>query len=168
MRCDKTQAAMAHSSPSLAPSSWSNPSTGPSSLLKKVFDPGRHASLIQKSNFHRTINSQGAPTQFFSFGHFEAVRLFQQTADDPQRATDLLGSDASVRPIGSSGRSPFRVKKRSCSPCSIEFQARSTVVMNRPGPSSRTRPVYAVISLNSAARSASLVGAGRFALVNGI
>jgi len=49
-------------------------------LLKKVFDPGRHASLIQKSTFHRTIDSRGAPTRFFSFGHFEAVRLFQQTA----------------------------------------------------------------------------------------
>jgi hypothetical protein len=53
---------------------------GPSSLLKKVFDPERHASLIQKSTFHRTIDSRGAPTRFFSFGHFEAVRLFQQTA----------------------------------------------------------------------------------------
>jgi hypothetical protein len=44
-----------------------------SSLLKKVFGAGRHASLIQKSTLHRTIGSRGGPTRFFSFEHIEAV-----------------------------------------------------------------------------------------------
>jgi hypothetical protein len=47
--------------------------------------------LIQKSTFHRTIDLRGAPTRFFSSGHFEAVRLFSKLLDGRSGQGDSKG-----------------------------------------------------------------------------